>query len=348
MWIVLALSFSGWLGPGVVARTAAGPRSHPLATPGLPPALSDTPTQSPTATALPTATSTVVPTPTPTMTPTPTALPGSVEPIPIGEDTLVIALLGRDTGKGSGLWRTDSIILTFIDRKAQKVSLLSIPRDLWVYMPRHGWNRINTADALGERTGYPGGGTALLKDTMRYNLGLSFDHYVRVDFQGFVRIIDAVGGITVDVGTPFAEWLPNPDSPPDLIWITVPEGPYHMDGDTALIYCRSRIRTSDFARSRRQQEVLIALWKSALTVETLTKAPQLWTKFNDAFDTDLTMVDAIRIAQLVHGIELENVHSQALDYAAVRDWTTPQGAQVLLPRLDVIQQTVLDLLSGPQ
>jgi anionic cell wall polymer biosynthesis LytR-Cps2A-Psr (LCP) family protein len=120
-----------------------------------------------------------------------------------------------------------------------------------------------------------------------------------------------------------------------------------MDGRTALIYCRSRKRTSDFDRSRRQQEVLVALWKKALTVEVLAQAPQLWTEFKDAYETDLSMGDAIQTARVMYGIGLENVHSKTLDHATVWDWTTPQGAQVLIPRLDVIRQSVLDLLSEP-
>ena len=277
----------------------------------------------------------------------PTGAPAGVPLLPIGEDTLVIALLGIDSGRTSNVWRTDSIMLLFIEQGAKRVGILSVPRDLWVYIPDHGYGRINTVDALGEQAKRVGGGLALLDRTLRYNLGVPIDHYVRIDFDGFVRIIDAVGGVTVDVEIPIADIFPDPLAPDGEFRMDLPAGPQHMDGRTALAYCRSRLSTSDFDRARRQQEVVMALWKQAFTVETLAQAPHLWATFRDVFETDLVRAEVVRLAHLVYGIESQHVRSARLDAATVRAWTTPRGAQVLLPQTETIRGVILALVSPP-
>jgi len=282
--------------------------------------------------------------PLPAVTPilTPTL---AVPMLPISDDTLVIALLGIDEERTSNMWRTDSIILVFIHQEAKRVGVLSVPRDLWVYIPDHGHGRINTVDALGEQMHHPDGGLTLLDKTFRHNLGVPIDHAVRIDFHGFVRIIDAVGGVTVNVEKPIEDTFPDPLSETGEFQMALPAGVQHLDGRTTLSYCRSRMTTSDFDRSRRQRQVLVALWEQAFTLETLTQAPQLWATFGDAFETDLTVAEAIQLAHLVHGVEPSSVRSKSLDSATVKPWTTPQGEQVLLLQTDAIRQVLLDLLS---
>jgi LCP family protein required for cell wall assembly len=297
------------------------------------------------ATPTPLPTFTPTPIPSPTLTPIPTTIPSGVSMLPIDGDIRVIALLGIDEQQDASVWRTDSIMLAFVDPRAKRVSLLSIPRDLWVRIPGYASNRINTVDALGERAGYPGGGAALLDKTLRYNLGVPVHHYVRIDFSGFVRVVDALGGVTVDVKHPLTDNFPDPMSPSGWAWITLPAGPYHMDGRLALRYCRSRVTTSDFDRAARQQQVLLALGQKTLTFEALARAPQLWAEFNGAFQTDLTMTEAIQLAYFVQGIGVDQVHSMHLDYRMTRDWTTPEGAQVLLPQTEDIRRAILDLVS---
>jgi LCP family protein required for cell wall assembly len=299
----------------------------------------------PTSTPLPGPTSTATPVPTPTLTPTPTPIPMGVPMLPLDGDLQVIVLLGIDEEQDAAVWRTDSIILAFVDRKNSRLSLLSVPRDLWVHIPGYQDNRINTVDALGERTGYEGGGPALFDKTMRFNLGIPVHHYVRVDFMGFIDIVDAIGGITVDVNKPVTDHFPDPTSPSGWAWITLPAGPTHMDGSLALSYCRSRVTSDDFDRSYRQQQVLFALWNKMLTLETLKRAPQLWTEFNESFQTDLGMAEAAQLAYFVQGLDPGSVKTKRLDYKLARAWTTSDGAQVLLPQTEAIQQAVLDLLS---
>jgi LCP family protein required for cell wall assembly len=297
----------------------------------------------PSATSMPTA----LPTASPTVTSTPTPKPPGAAQIPLGEDTLVIALLGIDERQDSGVWRTDSIILAFVQIDRKQISLLSVPRDLWVYIPGHGYNRINLVDSLGERTHHAGGGRGLLDETMRYNLGVPVNHYLRVDFRGFVDIVDTLGGVNVYVEKPLTDEFPDPLSEDEWTTLTLSEGWHQMNGHTALKYCRSRMTTDDFDRSRRQQQVLKALWQQAFTARNLRRAPALWRALNSAFETDIKMVDAVWLASVFQGVDPHSVQAKSLGFDTARPWTTSQGAQVLLPQTEAIQQIIIDLIDGP-
>jgi polyisoprenyl-teichoic acid--peptidoglycan teichoic acid transferase len=350
--VVCAVSVLVWVSVAlaIVGRRAAAPRVSPPLSYYAP-----TPTPSPTPEiAQPTATGVALPTCTPTPTPTSTPVVAPVgtpaaddEDLVIGDDVIVVALLGTDVEGDASIWRTDSILLVFVQPKTRQIAMLSLPRDLWVFIPGQESNRLNTVDALGERTGYPGGGPALLDQTLRRNLKLRTDHYVRVNLAGFIRIVDAMGGVTVNVEKPITDSFPDPFTHEEMTNITLSAGPHYMDGRLALSYCRSRMTTDDFDRSRRQQQVLMALWRKVFTLDTLLKAPTLWTEFRDSFETDMTMVEAVQLAYVAWGIGLENVRTASLDYRTARPWRTSRGAQVLLPQVDDIDVIILDLLSPP-
>lgn len=307
-------------------------------------------------TVVPTATAANTPTPLqPTASSTATPLP-TLTPVPstrvdrslVGNETTVIALLGTDESRQAKIWRTDSILLVLVNEQSRRVGILAIPRDLWVFVPGHGHGRINTVDALGERTGHPGGGLGLLDQTLRHNLDIPVDHHVRIDFRGFEDLIDELGGVTIDVQAPIKDWFPDPLHPSGWTKLTLPAGRQHMDGRTALSYCRSRMTTSDFDRSRRQIQVLVALGAKVLTLETLVRAPKLWEAYRASVDTDLTMVEAVQLAYVIRGIGLENIRTRQVDRDATAAWVAPGGAQVLLPRIGAIQETVRELISAPE
>ncbi len=340
IWGVLGLALVATSDrPSAAHVVASAPSTHTLTPTALP-------TPLPTLTALP-----LVPAratqPPPTATPVPAPRPARLfaPPTLVGRETTVIALLGIDEPRQAGVWRTDSILLIFINRRNKKVGVLSIPRDLWVSIPGHGYGRINTVDSLGERTRHPGGGPALLDQTFRRTLNVPIDHYVRIDFRGFARLIDEMGGVTVDVQAPIRDRFPDPLSPSGFTQLTLPAGRQHMDGHMALNYCRSRMTTNDFDRSRRQQQVLMALWVKALTPKTLIRAPNLWDKFKGTFDTDLTMFEAVRLVHTLQNIGQEDVRTRHLDFTTATPWKTPSGAKVLVPQKDAIQRIILELLS---
>jgi LCP family protein required for cell wall assembly len=153
--------------------------------------------------------------------------------------------------------RTDAIAVVRLDSTAQRVALLSLPRDLIVNIPTFGYDRINAANVYGEMNGYPGGGLELTRATVENLLGLSIDHVVRVNFQGFIGAIDALGGVTIDVETAiYDSQYPTMDYGYQEIYFA--PGLQTMDGATALIYGRVRHPDSDFERMKRQQSIAVA------------------------------------------------------------------------------------------
>jgi LCP family protein required for cell wall assembly len=262
----------------------------------------------------------------------PTLTPMPAIPVSIPDRYTNIVLLGSDRLPGSAAWRTDSIIIVSVDSENKVVRLLSIPRDLWVYIPGHGYNRINTADLWGELA-KKGSGPERVKQTIHHNLGIPIHYYVRINFQGFKKIIDTVGGIDVDVDCAL----------PD---IKLSSGMYHMDGKLALRYARSRYSTNDFDRGRRQRKVLLALWDQALTMDIIPKLPQLWWTMANSFQTDLTLDQVINLAYVGTQLEPQRILSRAIGASQVQSWMTPQGAAVLLPRQDKIR-ALLDAYYTP-
>jgi LCP family protein required for cell wall assembly len=236
-------------------------------------------------------------------------------------------------------------MMVFINERDQRIGILSVPRDLWVFVPGHGHTRINTVDALGERTNHPNGGLGLFDRTMRHNFDIPVDHYVRIDFRGFEDMIDELGGVTVDVKSPMNDRFPYPYHPSGWATLRLAAGRQTMDGRTTLCYCRSRMTTSDFDRSRRQRQVMVALGTKLLTLNTLRRAPKLWDEFHATVDTDLTAAKALKLAYVVQGIGAQNIRSAALDRSATTGWITPGGAQVLLPSTAHIQAIVRQLVS---
>lgn len=303
----------------------------------------------PTPTATLVFTATLIPSPTPSSVPVAVAQPAptAVPPMMLPPDTVTILLLGSDRREGQSHWRTDTIILVSVDTRGHMAGLLSIPRDLWVYIPGRGNERFNTADLWGEMGKYPGGGPALIKKTIEYNLGLPVHYYVRVDLQGFVKIIDTLGGVTVDVDCPLSDRFPDPDSPTGFTDLDLSPGIYHLDGKAALYYSRSRLSTSDYDRSRRQQKVIRGVWEQALRLDILPKIPELWQTLGDTFQTDLSLEQVLTLAYLGTQMEPQNIHGHFIDRTAVTGWVTPQGAQVVLPNHEKIRQVVDQFLAPP-
>src|SRR5512147_1738406 len=163
-----------------------------------------------------------------------------------GQETVNFLLIGSDKRPG-GSFRTDTMVIAILRPNEGQVSLISIPRDLWVSIP--GWEnqRINTAYQHGISVGYPGGGPGLLEETIQYNLGIRIDHTAMVEFDGFRKIVDTLGGVDVPVACPYTDWrLIDPSYDPfnedNWALYTVQSGVQHMDGDLSLWYARSRMR----------------------------------------------------------------------------------------------------------
>jgi LCP family protein required for cell wall assembly len=267
-------------------------------------------------------------------------------PSPMEPGVFHVMLLGTDLRAPDKGWRTDTMILVSVDPGERIVSMVSIPRDLYVAIPGHGKTRINMADDFGEAEHYPGGGPALLRKTLEENLGLTFDRYIRIDFQGFVEMIDLLGGIDVDVACPTELWVPNMKSPGEyLLWRSLPASMQHMDGELALMYSRCRAHTPVFDRDRRQREVLLAIRNRALELGLpglLPKLFQLLDTMKLHVQTDLEPAEIIALAQLMMAMSPYHVNQSVIDLSAAPQWPSADGAWVMRPDRNLVK----DLISG--
>jgi LCP family protein required for cell wall assembly len=261
-------------------------------------------------------------------------------------DVLHLLLVGLDSTTNLGIQNTDVIMIAAINKDTKQVSLLSIPRDLWVYIPAYGWSRINVAHKIGHRTGYPGGGPGLLADTVQINFGMPIDHWVRVDIQGFARVVDALGGMDMTVACPVNLRYKPPTSEEEQEMILEP-GVHHLDGATALRYVRTRRGGNDFDRARRQQQFLKAMWHQTKSPDILLKIPALWSALSGSYQTDLSLGDVLSLAPLALDIKPERIRSRYIGPNQTSDWTTAEGWRVLLPDYDRIQQVVASLYAPP-
>ena len=266
-----------------------------------------------------------------------------------GQDTVNFLLIGSDKRPG-GSFRTDTMVIAILRPNEGQVSLISIPRDLWVSIP--GWEnqRINTAYQHGISVGYPGGGPGLLRDTILYNLGIRIDHTAMVEFDGFRQIVDTLGGVDVPVSCPYTDWRlidPSYDPQNENNWALYTTGPglVHMDGDLALWYARSRQKSNDFDRGRRQQEVLRALFTQALQTGTLTRIPELYNDLKNTVETDLGLVDLLQLSIYAPKMTNADIRSYYIRPPYVNSWITDAGAYVLSPNQDLLQQMLTEALS---
>ena len=287
----------------------------------------------------------------PTLTPQhgepPTPIPSATDVPRSLRNTENLLILGSDQRKPGQPWRTDVIMVVAINREHDQVGIISIPRDLWVKIPGVGWERINTADFYGSLRGSksssPPDGIELLKETLRQNLGIPIHHYVRVDFEAFKGIVDALGGITVTVDCPLRD--PGWDTPGKR-WRLEP-GDHFMTGEEALRYVRSRYTGGDLDRARRQQRVLLAIRDRALAINLWPRIPALYREFHDKVLTDLGPLDVIDLARLGLRLRAEDIHGFVIGRPMVRDWITPRGAMVLVPDYRQIRQAIEGLFNSP-
>ena len=237
--------------------------------------------------------------------------------------------LGTDRREGTNNWRTDSIMVVGVDWENNRVAVFSVPRDLYVEIPGYGYGRINQADFMGERREANGGGPALVSQILDRYLGITTDHWVRFQMDGFIRFIDAVGGVTITLDCPFSEPIFNLTT---NSWdtFTLPAGESKLDGEDAYWFARLRYRESDIGRSSRQRLLLWALRDQVISTNALLRLPELWSAFQDTVATDLGLLDILNLARWGLSLEAQDVRASGLTLHDLQNYTTEQGAAVLV------------------
>lgn len=280
------------------------------------------------------------------------------EPVPLvdeGEyDIVNFLLIGSATynsPNNPGL--TDTLILLSVNRTAGTVALLSIPRDLYVYTPQWGMNKINTVYFQAETSDLAGDGIQLLADSIRYNLGMEVDFYARVDFNSFMEIVDAVGGIDVSVDCAIQDWRliqPGLDPRVEENWemFTLPMGVHHMNGDLALWYVRSRRSSNELDRGRRQQDVIRALWRHIRSQGLLDQLPNLWGQVTQIVDTDIALADIVGMVPLALTIDSSRIQSYRFrDGIEIIAGESPEGSFIFLPQREAIIELGRQIVQPP-
>ena len=260
--------------------------------------------------------------------------------------TFLLMGLDRRPSEQNTPTRTDTMILFSLDPRDGSASMLSVPRDLYVDIPNYGRERINVAFPVGSvRGGGDEAGARLAMETIERNLGVAVDHYLLVDFNTVINVIDAFGGVTVDVPEYIYDGL-YPDMNYGYDPFEVFAGEQTMEGAFALKYMRTRHGDNDFERSRRQQQVIFAFRQSVLDqgVTGLARlAPTLYQEVRGGIFTDLTLNELLSFANAATDISRDDIKTGVLDYNYVYSHTTASGASVLILRTDAAVGLIQEL-----
>ena len=290
--------------------------------------------QPPTATPLPSPTPLVTATPKPTKRPTETPWVNNAE-LPEGQRKILI--LGSDS-RGDGGFRTDVILLLILNPQQGTASAVSFPRDLFVNIPGIGQDRINTAMVYG--------GFSLLASTFETNFGVRPDGYVLTDFSGFKDIVNSLDGIHVDAASSLTDKCDLPQANWDG-YCTVEPGSINMDGATALWYVRARHTTSDFDRTRREQEVLRGIFDKLLSLDAVSRVPELYDLYRKNVEISLSLNDVASLITMAPQLaESGRIRRYAIGPGQVWDYIVPgSGARVLLQNEPAIRSIIYEALT---
>lgn len=267
-------------------------------------------------------------------TPQPTKIPAASLPMPEPWDgisrvnILVMGLDYRDWEAGESA-RTDTMILFTLDPLNNTAGMISIPRDLWVSIPGFEYGKINTAYTLGEVYNLPGGGSGLAAKTVEELLGVPVQYYAQIDFQAFIDFIDHIDGVRLTFDEPMVL-----DRLGKWNTVTIEPGIVTLPGDYALAFVRSRkSEGGDFDRSRRQQELIMAVRDRILEFDMLpnlvAKAPQIYTDLSAGINTNMSLNEAIKLAWSVLDVDRNAIHQVIISNEYVTLGKSPDGLDIL-------------------
>ncbi len=245
-----------------------------------------------------------------------------------GKGKINILVLGVDE-RGDDVGRSDTSIVVTIDTEARKATILSIPRDTRVKIPGHSWDKINHAYAFG--------GTKLSKMAIEDLLGIPINYTVMINFTGFVRMIDAIGGVTIDVDKRMKYADPYDDN--GGLYIDIKPGVQKMNGKTAIQYVRYRDEEGDIGRVERQQKFLKAVLHEFTKPQLITRLPDIVKQFSTAVKTDMPTYEMVKLVPVV---------SDAAKAGLAAEWVTGtpvwiRDVSYWLPDIKQLRQKIAQL-----
>lgn len=252
-----------------------------------------------------------------------------------------ILLLGMGGKNHPGGTLSDTMIVLSLDWKTKKVAMISIPRDLYVPIPDYGSGKINNAYAHGEKNPTTtGGGGQLASDTVSKVLDIPIHYFIKIDFEGFKKIVDEVGGIDVTVDKDLYDPLYPAANMIDYDPFKITAGEHHLDGSTALKYARSRETTSDFDRSKRQQKVILATKEKLVTLNVLgnpKKISDLLSILGDHIRTSLSINEMKSLYDSIKDFDTQNMINHVFDTAADGPLTSVNDSRgyIIIPKKGV-------------
>jgi len=252
-------------------------------------------------------------------------------------DRVTVLIMGVDNRPDEPVARTDTILVLTMNPKTGSAGMLSLPRDMLVHVSALDRDvKINTVHVLGEINGFPGGGPALLRDTVAEFIGYPVDYYARINFDGFRQVIDLIGGIDIDV----PREIDDPEYPDENYGfdpLYIPAGRQHMAGALALKYARTRHGpgNSDYSRAGHQQQVIMAI-KDKVTqpgqlAALLPRLPGLALALANSIQTDMPVEKVITLARIVGEVDLANPTRIVVDNTMGQETTDPTLGFLLIP-----------------
>lgn len=251
-------------------------------------------------------------------------------PLINSDDVIKILLLGADVWEDGSRGRSDVIMLATLDEKSGALSLTSFQRDTYVQIPGYKDNRINAAYAFG--------GTKLLKEVLKLNFGITVDGVVVIDFTHFEQLIDALGGVDIELTQKEATHLNEQGA-------TLTEGMNHLNGKWALAYSRIRKIDSDFKRTNRQRTVMNAIFQAYKDIS-VSEIPGMLSTVLPMVSTDMSDSKIISYATKVLSAGASSINSNSIPFSGAYQNQTIRKMQVLVPDLEKCHEALKCYIYG--
>ncbi len=262
-----------------------------------------------------------------------------------GKTSLNILVLGVDRRADGGDQNADVIILAHLDLVNHRLSGVSLPRDLQVEIPGVGPGKINGAynDGVVASPDDPVAGVAKMRDTVESLFGIPIDGYVLVDFAGFSDVVDAMGGITVDVPYEIVDdEYPTEDYGVQSIHFDA--GVQEMDGEQALVYVRTRHADSDDARRQRQLDVIRAIFEQGKSIESIANADQVILSAGGAIQTNFDLEEQLTLARIAFEMSDADIRLTTLGEPLLQSGWSEDGLWIYTGDPAAIESFVRDAL----